>query len=263
MKSAVIKTIIAGAVIFSIGMVILLVAGGLNGWDFNFDGSWETKVYECSKYMSVNDINYEFSAGSLNVEFYDGDVIKVEYPEKKTVTTEFGVTNSTLFIKTVQKRHFNFGWFNKAPETKVYIPQTMQLGLRLTVNAGTVTLGEGTFDSVYVRMNAGVISMENINCDSFDVEINAGTMNVTHLVSETFKAELNAGALNIRALQCDDVDLDLSAGSANIDIAGAKSDYTIRVSVSAGSCNLRSQNGGRKKLTVDVSAGSATINFDE
>ena len=93
--------------------------------------------------------------------------------------------------------------------------------------------------------------------------MSAGAVNLSQIVTNSFAADLSAGALNVKGLKCDNIDLDLSAGSAKLGIVGKKSDYTIRVDKSAGSCNVSSQTGGSKRLSVDISAGSATINFDE
>ena len=234
--------LITGAVLIGIGIIIVLAVGFSSNWQVTEKAEYKTYVTEVG--AEITDIDLDFSAGPLNVEFYDGDVIKVEYPETKQITTECKVTGKTLKINTVVHWHVQFLWFNRIPATKVYIPQNMHLGLKMNVSAGTVSFGKGEFTDVNVKISAGSISMGDTRCNSFDLT-------------------MSAGALNVKSLQSNSIDLDLSAGSANIKVAGKRSDYTIRTDVSAGSCNVSNQSGGSKLLTVDVSAGSANISFEE
>lgn len=55
------KFVIAGAVIFGIGIAIMVITLGVNGW--NIDDDYEMMSYECSEQNSVLDL--EFSAGML------------------------------------------------------------------------------------------------------------------------------------------------------------------------------------------------------
>ena len=274
------KVIIAGAVLVGIGIVILLVAGFATSWSFDQDVNWEHKTYECEE--NVSNLDIDFSAGRIKVEFYDGDKVKVEYAENKRVTTECNVKNQTLKIKSVVHFHVQFWSFNQIPETKIYIPKNMILGLKLNADAGTISIGAGTFADVTVKMDAGTVSLAEVNCNSFDLKMDAGTMNVSQIQCDkfnakldagtmnvskiqcnTFKANLDAGTLKVTSVKCDDIDLDLSAGTIKLGIVGKKSDYTILVDKSAGSCNVSSQSGGSKRLTVDISAGSVNVSFDE
>ena len=256
------KMLITGAVLVVIGIIIILAVGFSSGWQFSFANA-EYKTYETDAGAEITDIDLDFSAGTLEISFYDGDVIKVEYPETKQITTECKVTGKTLKINTVLHWHVQFLWFNRIPATKVYIPQNMHLGLKMNVSAGSVSINAGEFTDINIKISAGSISMGDTICNSFDLDMSAGAVDVSKITSNSFNADLSAGALNVKGLKCDSIDLDLSAGSVKINVAGKRSDYTIRTDVSAGSCNVSNQSGGSKRLTVDVSAGSATINFDE
>ena len=254
--------LITGSILICIGIIVVVAVGFSSGWNFA-KTKWDSAVYESQLGTEISAIDLEFSAGSLKVEFYDGDVIRVEYPESKRVTTEFKVTGQTLKISTVVHWHMQFLWFNKIPETKMFIPQNMQLKFNVEINAGAIELGTGAFDNISIEMNAGAINMGSVNCNTFDLKMSAGAVNVSQIVSNKFKADISAGALNVKGLQCDNIDLDLSAGSAKLGIVGKKSDYTILTDVSAGSCNVSSQTGGSKRLNIDVSAGSVNISFEE
>ena len=253
--------IITGAVLVCIGIIVVLAIGFTNGWQFS-TAKAEYKTYETEMGAEITDIDLDFSAGTLKVEFYDGEVIKVEYPENKQFTTQFKLTNHTLKISNVIHWHVRFLWFNKIPETRVYIPRDLTLGCKMNVSAGVVSFTSGSFANLDIDISAGSITMDNVTCNNFDLEMSAGSVNVSQVRCNMFSADLSAGSLHVKRLECDDIDVDLSAGSATLNIAGSKSDYTIRTDVSAGSCNVGSQSGGSKRLTVDISAGSVSINFD-
>lgn len=242
MSKAVKITLIVGAIFICIGLILVFSTGFSTGWKF-LNVEWEMKVYECEKDAEIDDIDLDFSAGMLKVVFYEGDVIQVRYPKCEQVNTQFSVKNKTLKVTPVVNWHIQFMWFNKVPTTTVFIPNGMQLGLKLNVSAGMVTIDEGTFKKVDVKMSAGVLEMGDVDCGSFTVD-------------------MSAGSINVKKLACDDIDLDLSAGSANIGVVGAKYEYSIKTSVSAGSCNVKNQSGSTvKKLSVDMSAGSVKITF--
>lgn len=255
------KAIIAGAVIVGIGIAILLVTGFATGWKFGDSANWEMKTYECDTH--VDDIKLDFSADSLTVQFYDGDKIKVEYPESKRVTMQFNVAAQTLKISSVVRFHVNFLWFNKIPTTKMYIPRDWKLNYNIEVNAGALYFSDGgSYGNVKIRLSAGAIDLTNVTCSDFKLDMSAGAINIGNLTCNKFVSDISAGSLNVKGLQCGDIDLDLSAGSAKIKVVGYKYDYTILTNISAGSCNVGSQSGGNKRLTVDVSAGSVTVDFD-
>ena len=69
--------------------------------------------------------------------------------------------------------------------------------------------------------------------------------------------------MNIGKLTCPKINIDLSAGSVKLGVVGQKSEYSISVDKSAGSCNVANQSGTDidKKIDIDMSAGSVTINF--
>ena len=262
MSKTVKKTLIAGAIIACIGLAIVLIIGFTSGWDVA-NAQWESETYSTEVGEQISNVDLDLPAGSIQIEFYEGETIKVDYSQSKQVTTQFNVTNQTLKISSTIKWHVQVLWFNRMPTTKMYIPQDMQVGLKLRVQAGTVTIGEGTYNDVDVEMDAGTISMKQITCNNFVLSMDAGTMNVNQIQCDTFKAEINAGTLKVTNLKCDDIDLDLSAGSAKLGIVGSKADYTIHTDVSAGSCNVKSQSGGSKRLSVEVSAGSVKVTFAE
>ena len=279
---ALVKIIIVGAVILVLGIGVLVVALGINGW--KVDGDYEMKTFECQDDNTTLDI--EFLAGELEMQYYDGATIKIEYPESETWSASISEVNGTLKFATTNKRKWiNFpSWLSKMPKTKIWIPQGDIMNMEMKINAGTVKLADGEYGNFDVAMNAGTFSIGNINCKKFALELNAGTINAQNIRSiEDASIEMNAGTINLQSLSCPSFECEVSAGSANInkidtpiidvevsagsvklEIMGAKSDYNIAVEKSAGSCNVSNQNGNtNKSIKAEVSAGSLTVRFDD
>lgn len=257
-----VKAIIGGCIFIAIGVVILLIALGLNGWSIT--PNYEMKTYNATETNTTVKLN--FNAGEVKTEFYNGDKIVVEYPEIENYSTTIKEENGTLTFSGPRKQHwynFSFGW-NKIPKTIIKLPQNTAFNLDFEVNAGTVTVAEGAYGTVKIQLNAGTVKVNGIaECTSFTGTVNAGSANVKNVNCEgKFRCEVNAGSINIDGLTCDDIDTEVNAGSLNLKINGNKTDYTIFVDKSAGSCSVEEQTGtGGKTLAIDVSAGSANVTF--
>ena len=253
---------IVAVVIVAVFLGVILL-GVITDWALTFSVDWEEHKFECSD--TISDIDIEFSAGTLQIEFYDGKQIEVEYYSCNRFTTNFTATNGTLRMSTSPTRWNNvFLWFNKIPETKMYIPRSWQVNFDVVINAGAVTFAEGgNYGNISIELNAGAISMRKVNCLDCNLEVNAGSMNLSDLYCNKLTCEVNAGAAEVNGLKCDDISIEVSAGAANIGIIGQKSQYTIRVDKSAGSCNVTNQIGtdANKVINIDVSAGAANVTF--
>lgn len=260
MKS-VVKAIIAGSVIICIGVVVILVAVGISDGKLSFNTQWEKQEYECVYDIDV--LKVDFKAGTLNIQFYNGDNVKVRYYESDIFTTNCSVSGNKLTVQTDKIAWKPALWFGNIPTTTLFIPKRMSVDLQLDVAAGSVTVEDGYLSNVDINISAGAIEIKNVHCDKFDIEMSAGSTTIQSLVCNTFVSEISAGSVNVARLTSDKIYVDLSAGSTNISVVGDKADYKIRTDVSAGRCNLSDQAGNYsyKTITVDVSAGSVNIKF--
>ncbi|MDE6585077.1 MAG: DUF4097 domain-containing protein [Clostridia bacterium] len=254
------KMIVAGVVIFSIGLIAFLVILGLNDWSLDTD--WETKTYECTQ--DNNTLKLDYSAGPVEVVFYSGDAIKVEYPEAKNYKTEVREHDGKLSV-TSGKRY----WYNmviwqqwKIPKTTVYLPKDDVLALDLTLNAGTLKVESGGYSGVKLELNAGTVSLGRIECPELNAKINAGTLNVDGAVCEKITSHVNAGSSHIDGVVCGDIWAKVNAGSSSFDIDVKRAEYNISVDKNAGSCNVSGQTGSSdKKIRAEVNAGSLSFDF--
>ncbi len=274
------KFVIAGAVIFGIGITIFVIALGVNGW--NIDDDYEMMSYECTERNTS--LNLDFSAGTLDIDYYDGDKIKIEYPQNENLTANITEKDGTLTYETISPRKWwNWNWLRRIPTTKILIPKGEVMNFHLDIDAGTVKIADGAYGSFEVEMNAGALDIGNIVCDKLSVEMNAGTIGVKSASSSkdvrvdvnagtikigslgcpSFVGNINAGTANIERLQASATVVDISAGTVKLCMVGAKSDYNVVVDKSAGSCNISSQKGSKDlQILAEISAGTLVVKFE-
>ncbi|MCH5147752.1 MAG: DUF4097 family beta strand repeat protein [Clostridiales bacterium] len=259
MKSMV-KAIIAGSCIIVLGVAILLVALGLNGWTFK--AHFDTKEFNAEQ--ENNKIIVENSVGSMKINYYDGEKVQIFYPQSSNYELNITETNGAVRVKSPKPKWYEFSiWWTNIPETVINLPKDTQFELDLTVNAGSLRLLDGQYSKIRLTVNAGSLTVKDIDCDTFSAIVNAGSMRIDDLIcSDIFTGEVNAGSLNAKYVACPRIIAGVSAGSLNMTVKGSKSEYNISARVSAGSSNISSQTGTTdKKITANVSAGSLNVFF--
>ena len=213
----IVKAIIAGCIFIAIGVAVLLIALGLNGWSF-------TPEYEMTTYSTekaeiteeIDTIKLNFKAGKVRTEFYDEDYITVKYPQIKNFDTDIEVKDGTFSFTGPNEQHwysFPLGLSN-LPETVIKLPKTTTYNIDLTVNAGVVNIAEGTYQDLKVTMNAGkVVITENTVCTDFSCIINAGAAELKGITcAGKFDCKGNFAGVNLDTLSCDDITLEANAG---------------------------------------------------
>lgn len=236
------KIILAiGLVVFFIGIGVLIAGLASNGWKLKDDFEMQTFISESDN----NSLDLGISAGTVKVEFYEGENFEIVYPT--SYRFGYNVSENNGKITVAPKRTFGiwFGWY-KIPELTVKIPQNKVIDFSLDMSAGTAHVADGEFKNFKFEMSAGSANIGNIKCDRFS-------------------CDLSAGSLHVGGVTTDKITVDLSAGSANLTVNGKKSDYYITVDKSAGSCNLSGQQGAvaGKIIDIDLSAGSVNVHFTD
>jgi len=254
-----VKVIIAGAIIIGIGIAVLLIALGLNGWSFAPD----FKTEEFTSTQENTSLAVDLSAGKLKIEYHDGENIQISYPTAKGYETTIKEENGKLSIEGNKHKWYTFTWGVTIPETVIKIPENKITEVTVKLNAGTVDMTGGAFEKVKIEVNAGTLHVGQItDCELLDINVNAGTVNAEGVSSTSLVCEVNAGTAGIKNIDCTATDVKVSAGSANVSFTGAKADYSADVDVSAGSCNgLSTQTGGGKNIKIKVGAGSCNVSF--
>lgn len=256
---------IAGIVILIIGIVVLVVALGLNDWSFNGTAEFETKTYTADK-SDLSELDITVNAGPARTEFYDGDKIIIEYPENSKFKPTITESANELQFKSGSFKWYNVSfWGNvKIPETVIKLPKNTVFDLDMVLNAGALTIESGAYGEVDITVNAGTLSGGNIISNNFSGKVNAGSLKIDGIKCPELVCKVNAGSLRLESVNCPEINAKVNAGTLNLQIDGIKSEYSISVDKSAGDCSVSGQHGTTDKtLFIDISAGSATINFTE
>ena len=230
-----------GIVVLFIGIAVMIAGIAANGWKFKVEYEMQTFISK----ESNDALALEISAGSVKVEYFDGENFEIAYPT--SYRHGYNVSEGNGKITVTPKRTFGiwFGW-NRIPEMTVKIPRGKIIDFSFDMSAGSARIAEGNFRTFDFDMSAGSASVGNVRCDRFT-------------------ADISAGSLSVGGIECDNINLDLSAGSANLTVNGAKTDYNITVDKSAGSCNVGGQQGAvaGKVIDIDISAGSVNVRFTD
>ena len=252
-----------GVSVLIIGIIIFIIGLGLNGWNLRVE--YEMKTYTSTADDTILDL--DLSAGEMNVGFYDGDVIEVEYPDSFPYGYDVGEKDGKLYVHRRSNHFIWFGW-NRIPAVTVRIPNGKVMDLNVDISAGTVRVADGEFASVKTHMSAGTMNLGKLKCGKFVSRLSAGRLDVAGADCTDLDLHLSAGSAKIDNVKCDNIKVKLSAGSVNLGIIGNKNDYEITVDKSAGSCNvsesLTPPGFSRSKfLDIDLSAGSVNVSFTD
>lgn len=250
--------LIIGVIALLIGAAVFITGLALNDWKFTTN--YEMKTFNSAENDSR--LELELGAGNMNVEFYDGETVAIDYPDSSTRGYTVTEAGGTIALKPRKFIGFIFGW-NQIPDVTVKIPRGKIMDLRVDVSAGQATVEGGTFGAVDIGVSAGKFKAGAIACTTFDADVSAGSINVDGAKCNTLRVDCSAGSATIGGIVCNDINVDTSAGEVKLTVVGAQSDYTVLVDKSAGDCNISSQQGAvaGKKIDVDVSAGKVYVNF--
>ena len=263
----IVKAVIAGCIIIGIGVAILLLALGLNGWTFTPNYQMTTYSTEDEEITTpVDTVKLNFKAGKIKTEFYDGEFITVKYPKIENYNTDIEVADGVLSFTGPNKLHwysFPLGWGN-LPETVIKLPQNTTFNLDFTISGGTATINNGTIEGAKIVMNAGKITVSNVAVNStFECTMNAGAAEMENVTCNgSFDFTTNFGGAKINRLTCNDITLNTNAGGIELNILGIKSDYTVTIDNSVAGCNIEEQVGTTDKtLTIETNAGGIEVEF--
>lgn len=278
-----IRVIIAGVIIAIGGVIMVLCAMGMSGWDFGMVDRWEDGVVVFDEQIAK--LKMEVNVGEVIIAHGSTDQAVVSYEYDNRYMPQIDLRDDgTLSITTGKRPWYEFHfWFETAPTMRIEIPEDWKIDIDVKMNAGTVKLGDGDWGPlVDVELNAGAMSFGNVVMTEFRLELNAGALQARSIKCVDLTCRINAGGFEAKEIVCRKLDckvsaggvevrkldsqwtvLDVSAGGAELGLVGAKTDYVITVDKSAGSCNVGTQSpsAARRTLDIDISAGSVEVSF--
>ncbi len=241
-------------------------------------------------------LSIEMSVGTINIMHSETETSYVKYNVLEYYKVNYDDEENELKVKASWAWSlipFTWGKDNKSV-VDVYLTDK-EYDAYLELNAGTFNIKDDfNFSSLTIDISAG-----NFNCygdinvsgnakfkiSAGDLDVNgnvkvggtatvkasAGDMEFKNLEAKKTDIDISAGDIDIKNLTSDDIEFDISAGDLTINIIGSKSDYKIKIDESAGSCYIDGKkvhddyetDSGTKRLDGDISAGKATITFED
>lgn len=253
-----VKFLIAGGVIAAVGVIIMLVALAVGGWSLK--AKYEMKTFTSQEEFSTVYVRQD--AGSVKCEYYDGSETVIEYPTSKLFDSAVKIEDGALKVQT--RRKWYALWGNPVmPETVIKLPRSASgAAMNFKINAGSTTLGSGTYGNITVNIDAGQFAAGDIECAALKCNINAGQIKINSVQCALLELDVDAGRTEISSIDAAKTIVNVDAGSAVLGFCGAQSEYTVNVKIDAGSCNVGNSTGTTDKtILLDIDAGSAKLTF--
>jgi hypothetical protein len=213
---------------------------------------------------SFSDLDVDLAAGELTVLFVDG----ISAPEL-TVTSSagagdwtFAADGGTLTVASPDRRWMPLWWFGGVGSATLRLPASAQEGgldAEFDTSAGDLSVS-GRFADLDDDLGAGRVTVAGA-ADELSLDVSAGAADLDLSDVRTAELTLNAGSAttHFTGAQPRSVTADVSAGS--LELAVPEGAYDVRSDVSAGQFDNRiaPQPGAASTISVQVSAGSATL----
>ncbi len=204
------------------------------------------------------DYKFEFSAGTVNFHTTTED----SYITYKIVNL-YEITCDDEKVVLKNKNKFLFGFLGNKNVLDVYLNEEIADNyVEIKLNAGKINVeDELSFAKLDIKLNAGTITINKLAvAGELDIKLNAGELHLKDVSADKITTSINAGTANLDA-EFNSINFTVNAGSFNLTAAGSKSDYTIKVSKSAGSSNAENGGSGAKKIEGHINAGSFKLSY--
>lgn len=245
--------------------ISLLIAGATMGGfdelkslyehgDLKFSLPFIDTINVTQEFEGINNIDIEADAGKIEFYEYDGDVIRVE---GKNVSDKIEISKhrDTLMIKDVFK-WLTLGNVGDDNKLTVYLPRDYQL------------------DNVDFDIDAGLVTVEHLKAKNIDINIDAGAIEADSIISGYIRVDVDAGKATIDYLDSYDSDFECDVGAIEVIMRGKEVNYSYKASCDAGDVKIGSyqndgvsdkytKHGGKRKINVDVDAGSIEILMED
>ncbi len=233
-------------------------------------------------FVNNSKVSIEIAGGSVAIHKSETTTSYADYKISDVYTVKYDKEENEF--KLARKWKYWFIWTtNKNSTVDIYLAE-QDYDAYLEVSAGTLTVTDSfTFNNLDVEISAGTINYNedinvkndakfrvsagdfNLNGDVIvgndaTLKVSAGDLNVKYIEAKNLNVRISAGDINCK-VKSDNIEFRVSAGDLVMNIVGEKLDYTIDIDKSAGSCNIKDNEGGSKKLDGNISAGKAEIFF--
>ena len=137
--------------------------------------------------------------------------------------------------------------------------------LVLNTDNGDVELGQISANKISVSTDNGSIEAKNLTAtEAIKLDTENGDIDLEGSISAaSLEVEVDAGDISHEGgiITANRVSLSTSVGEIEVTLAGAQTDYTIRVEKGLGASNVKTAQGGDKRLDIESELGDINIRF--
>lgn len=277
MKGAVVALLLIGTVAVTVGGVCFGIG--------MYNKANNEKVIE-NRYDitdSFENIDIDLETADLYIKSTDDDKVKVVCNDRKKCYQNVEVVDSTLKIKTVDKRRWFEKWILpfefKAFDVTVYLPTVYYANLKIKTATGNVETEKGSvFSDVNIKTATGNVTFNN-NVEYGDLTVDTDTGNVrlkdfhvtnvnvtTHTgdlyvesvnASGVFDSKTSTGDQKIDASYMKDLLIKTSTGNIKLISTVASNSFTLKTSTG----NIGFTDSDAKTISAETSTGNIKGNL--
>lgn len=214
----------------------------------------------------ITNLDVDVAAGSLRIEFADVDAAQLEVTgaggaDRWTLRTEEGE------LVVASPDHWWGAWpfgDGGAGEGTLLLPESMKgADADLSLAAGDLVVAGGVYREIDLDMGAGRARIE-ASATELSADVSAGTADLDVDGAREASLTVSAGSLEARLTgrQPQLLDLEVSAGTLEVTVPDGQYDVTSDVSAGTFDNRIGSTPGASSTVTVEVSAGKATLRAD-
>lgn len=295
------KLVIALGIILGVGLLLIgigIIILAANPDKFGKLSGEEFEEKHLVEEQTVNSFVLEVGSDLVEILPSEDGKLSITYYESNRRYFEYSYRDGKAVFKQKNK-----GWSifwginnNNRPTMKIYLPDTVNDTLDIDMSSGSLKtdIDKLTLKKLQVEVSSGLVDLSNIEADSckidvssgsvkisdivaadFDIDISSGLVNFDNCTANTMRIGVSSGTLKIEELTANNLKASLSSGSMKISIKGSLDDYRVKGKASSGKVVVNrggekvssgddvSCGSGDKLVSVSVSSGSASIDFEE
>ena len=223
------------------------------------------KVVENVHYIDDTFQNFSIDLEQANLEIKKAtdDKVKVVCSDREKTYHEVSVSNNTLTIKQIDKRHWyekyilNFGWW-KNYDVTVYVPETTYGNLEAKASTGSLTLNKDfTFENAKLSSATGSVNVKANTTESLEVKCDTGSVTLEDMSAKNIKVNEHTGSVRLNRIEASGtVELHTSTGSIYTNTVNCED---LKARCSTGSINLKDTIANN---SFELKASTGSIKFD-
>ena len=243
-------------------MLLVLLSTGLFACKNNTDMSDYT-LGNVSYNGELENINIDWSAGSIRIKFSDDDAVALSE-----------TANKNLFEDTQMRSYFNGKSldvvFCQTGNTYVSVGLKKELILTLPSNID--------LQNLTIKTASANVYIDTLDCENIDIETSSGDVNASFAKAETIGLKTASGKIDAEIVFCDEIDIQSASGNSYITAdnaryvnaesssGGIKAEILhtpkfIKCKASSGNIDVCIPANSSFEATVDTSSGEFTSNF--